>query len=669
MIEKPKLSLFKATRRSLGGNLRIYLQILFLLLIICSFNLLFCDLSMAVTQTDKNYLTLEILQEKLNNTVRQEGIDTIELNNYIIDLSQQDNEFIDSFYQQINYKINRTKNSIKLDFSDSIIQGNFELNRLGIATPMVEGALSSLLTPQEREQIKSYHRSIDKSQELNPTINVFRDILNLDRTVFTATADFSNILFLQKFEAIETNFQQQANFTNSIFAEQVDFGGAVFDGVIQSDRTHFYDKANFNNILFSGITNFSNSYFEGEIDFNNAAFFGLANFTRSIFYKSADFSKTIWRDRVLFSKGKFLDCLTLTDATFERNLAFRDVYVGSNINLQDVSLLDRVDFSNAFFATTSKINMTGLAFDAEEAKIIGESGTIGNVITLDLYKGNETVFRNLIRNFRNLEQINDANQIEYQREQLKLQFLGDGLIKTPWQKIFRLSWISTLLQWMGLSLLLLLGDYGTNFNLIFSVGILTIAFFSVLFWLIDRYRPQIFPPIVPTGYETFWMISSYLALTIFGTANVFISTDKPWLTLACVAIVLLPVPLAFSIRFFWQNKTEKLFDVTYFVENGEMRQFRLMLGRLPVMPRFYFFRDRFMPILWDKRWNWLNYYNLSLNNVFKLGFNDIRVRDEHLPGTIAILVWYQWCLGGLYTVILLWTLSRTIPGLNLLLYF
>ena len=44
------------------------------------------------------------------------------------------------------------------------------------------------------------------------------------------------------------------------------------------------------------------------------------------------------------------------------------------------------------------------------------------------------------------------------------------------------------------------------------------------------------------------------------------------------------------------------------------------------------------------------------------------LRDEHLPGLISGLVWYQWSLGLLYIVLLFWTLSRTIPGLNLLIY-
>lgn len=38
-----------------------------------------------------------------------------------------------------------------------------------------------------------------------------------------------------------------------------------------------------------------------------------------------------------------------------------------------------------------------------------------------------------------------------------------------------------------------------------------------------------------------------------------------------------------------------------------------------------------MPILWEKRCNWLNYYDFSLNNLMRLGFNDIRLRSGMSP--------------------------------------
>jgi hypothetical protein len=222
---------------------------------------------------------------------------------------------------------------------------------------------------------------------------------------------------------------------------------------------------------------------------------------------------------------------------------------------------------------------------------------------------------------------------------------------------------------LGLSLLLLLGNYGTNFSLVFAVGLIAIAYFSLLFWLVDRYRRLLPQPIVPNRYEIICVVSSYVLLTLFGIIIIMQTTDRPWLTLACLAIILLPVPAILLVRLYAQGRYHKLLNVTYFVEDGSLRQFRLMLGRLPIMPKFAFFRDRYEPILWEKRWNWLNYYDFSLNNLLKFGFNDIRVRDRHLPGIISTLVWYQWALGVLYIILLLWTLSRTIPGLNLLIYF
>ena len=138
------------------------------------------------------------------------------------------------------------------------------------------------------------------------------------------------------------------------------------------------------------------------------------------------------------------------------------------------------------------------------------------------------------------------------------------------------------------------------------MGIITIAFFSLLFWFIDRYRPQINQPITPSNYEIIWMLASYLILTSLSLINILITTERPWLTLACIAIVILPIPLTFTARIYWQGRYHQLLDTTYFVEDGSMREFRLLIGRLPIIPRFPFYRDRYQPILWEKRWNWLN---------------------------------------------------------------
>ena len=340
-------------------------------------------------------------------------------------------------------------------------------------------------------------------------------------------------------------------------------------------------------------------------------------------------------------------------------------------------------------------------------------------------QGNQNILRNLGQNFRQQQQVADANELEYTKQQLRLVEMSRRLTATninsasvasliklgfsPTQaaaiaqrrliKSFRNSselltladidlekytqlsdrlivgeslsiggWLLQAWGWLGLSVLLLLSGYGTNFWLVFGVGGVAIAYFGLLFWLVDRYRRLHPVPIIPTSYETIAILVSFSVLEFLSLLAIFRNAQQPWLTLGCLFIILVPVPLALLIRLYQQGRYHDLMNVSYFTEDGTFRQLRLLIGRLPVIPRNQTFRERYMPLLSDRRWNWLNYYDFSLNNLVKLGFNDIRLRDEHLPGIISALAWYEWSLGVIYITLVLWTLSRTIPGLNLLIY-
>jgi hypothetical protein len=376
----------------------------------------------------------------------------------------------------------------------------------------------------------------------------------------------------------------------------------------------------------------------------------------------------VWRDLALFSKSRFLASLEFNNATFEKAVAFRQSRFNDVVNLEGVSILEQVDFSNAVFADHAYLDVSGFAFDSDAAKILGEVGVIGKAINVSVLEGNENVLQGLVRNFRDLEQIPDANRIEYRTETLRLQQLGTRLISTPWRRLLSFGKLRDGLVWLGLSVLLLLSDYGTNFSLVFGIGLLSVAYFGVLFWLIDRYRRFVPKPIVPTVYETVSMIVSFTILIIIGISTVLQTSQYPLLTLACLGLIVVPIPIFLAAYLYKKGRYHNELETTYFVEDGMAKQLHLLIVRLPVIPRFGFWRDRYLPILTDRRWNWLNYYDFSLNNLIKLGFNDIRLRDSNIPGIVTALVWYQWSLGILYVALLLWTLSRTIPGLNLLIY-
>lgn len=637
-----------------------------LLIIVLLFFCLHSLPSLAVM--DRVPLTVTLLQERLSAPVLKEGMTTIDLANLVIDIRDENKELQEQFYQQIQGQINRAKQPLGLDFSNSLIQGNFIASRLGLPTPLTKVALATLLSPTEEQLLQQDENFLFDSDEPVFNVTVFRGPVKLQGTVFMGEVDFSKTFFLQIVEAMAAKFSRESNWVESRFARVAKFTKATFMGDVNFSQSQFLNKAIFRSVHFKSITNFHGSHFTAEAYFDQTKYDKPADFTRTFWQKEANFSQSQWRDRPLFSKSRFLSLLTFRNATFEKSGAFRSSYFNGVVSFQDVKLLDQVDFSNSTFTKNSYLSVSGLAFDSDKAKILGDRGVIGQAIYLPNLAGNETVLRNLVRNFRSLEQIADANQIEYKTEKLRLQQLKQKLNNISVIRLINLTWVADFLHTSFLALLLLLSQDGTNFSLVFGTGIIIFAYFGCLFWLIDRVRRLTPKPVIPNGYEIFCMVTSYIILTLSGVFNILQSASRPLLTLTAIALILVPLPLILIIELYRRGRYHDLMDSSYFLQDGSMRQLRLLITRLPVVPEFPLFRDRYTPIPWQKRWNWLNYYDLSLNNLLKLGFNDWRVRDRELPAIISFLVWYQWGIGIFYVTLLIWTLSRTIPGLNILIY-
>lgn len=636
------------------------------LLVILLVLMLWVPIWAATPAPERLPLTLELLQERLKSPIQSEGVRTINLRQLIINLRPENAEFSNQFYQLLQTQLNRSGTPLGLDFSNSLIQGDFIGNKLGLRSPLYGDGISPLLTPQEQQLLLHDPSHISQTVPI-PNVTVFRGTLKFVQTRFAGTVDFANSFFLHRVEANGAMFSQPVNLSGSRWIRLADFSEVIFNRDVNFTNSLFLSKTIFSKAQFRGIANFLDISFQDKAVFSEIQFEQLANFTRSVFQDLADFSKTNWSNRALFSKSQFIQPLILSEATFAKAVAFRETQFNQLVNLRAVSLLEQIDFSNARFLNDAYLNVANIMFDSEQAKIIGNAGEIGHLLWVPMLQGNEDVLRNLVRNFRSLQQISDANQLEYTTQKLRQQQLGNSLI-LGLANFSPLGWILEGLYWLGLSLLLLLSSYGTGFWLVFGVGMVTIAYFGLLFWLVDRFRRRIPQPIVPTPWEIPWMLGSYTLLTFAGVTAIFQSGEQAWLTLTCLGVVILPIPTLLLWKLYRQGRYHDFIDVSYFVEDGSLRQLRLLIGRLPVMPRFESFRDRYMPLLWNRRWNLLNYYDFSLNNLLKIGFNDIRLRDQHLPGIITTLVWYQWSLGILYIALLLWTLSRTIPGLNLLIY-
>ncbi|MGF1513321.1 MAG: pentapeptide repeat-containing protein [Elainellaceae cyanobacterium] len=678
-------------------------------------------------------LTIDLLRERVQAPIQQEGTRVIDLRQLTIDL-ETDDELRNEFYQSLRQQ--QTKAPVGLDISESVVLGKLAASRMGQVVPLQSPSLPPSLTDEEQQQIQRDRRRLSqlsqlsqslliKPVETSPEVILFPGALRAQNARFTGPVDLSKTFFLGTIQAQGAIAEQSFSATEARFGRPVDLTQAKFEDAVRWQGAVFFDQATFSRASFAGETTFTGSEFRGDASFSQSRFQQDANFSRAT-WQAADFAQSYWEAAALFIKSRVTQTLFLPDAVFNERPSFREAQFNQPVNLRGASILNQADFGDATFGPEAYLNVSGLEFSASLAKILGNPGEIGAALSVSTLQGNETLLRNLIRNFRLQEQIPDANQLQYTTETLRQALLYSQLTDlnvnsatvaqlvaagftaeqaqaiaarrsdTPFQRLSDLLQLDEIdlafyikvsdslvavspqsvkqqvidgFYWLGLSLLLLLTRYGTDLWLIFGIGFVAVAYFSLLFWLVDRFRRLPIPSPRPTQTEVYCILCSSALLAASGVNLIVQSSDHPLWSLLCLGLVIGPVPLALAVQLYAQSRQHPLINQSYFVEDGSSRQFQLLIGRLPIIPRFTFFRDRYEPILWERRWNWLNYLDLSLLNFIKFGFNDIRLRDRAVPGLVTALVWYQWTLGLLYVALLLWTLSRTIPGLNLLLYF
>jgi len=683
-------------------------------------------------------LTLDQLTKRVQTLAQQDGTQQIDLRRFSIDLRpDSDLSLREPFYRLIRGRMRQPSSPIGLDLSYSTIQGDLDLSQLGEQVPLYSPSLPPVFSTAQQQQLQRDRRRLvqlgrlSQSLLLQPLgnalqISLVRGPITLTQTTVDGAMSLSSTFFQRAINAEGLQLNNALDLTEARFGKVVDFSGAKFRQGVWCRNSIFFERSLWVRAQFLDTALFQGSEFKQSASFSRALFQADSEWKDVSWLGSVDFGQAQWQALASFNQGKFVQAVFFPNASFGDRATFREAQFSEPVNLRGAAILGQIDFGDTTFSHRAYLNISGLEFNAEEAKILGNPGQIGRVLSVPTLQGNETLLRNLVRNFRQIDQFSDANQVEYLTENLRLRQLWQNLVATnlnsaslesltelgftqtqaeaiaksreqqSFQRVPDLlkldaidlttyvnisdelvaiaprtltSWSVDGLHWLALNGLLVLTRYGTSVGLVFATGFLVVAYFSLVFWGVDRFR-KLYPyRMVPTVEETIYMVSSGAVLSSVSLGAIFQLSERPWLTLLCLMLLIVPIPTLLLTVLYRKGRFHDLMESSYFVEDGGARQLRLLIARLPIIPKFPFFRDRYTPILWDRRWNWLNYFDFSLINLIKFGFNDIRLRDEHLPGLISTLVWYQWGLGLLYVVLLLWTLSRTIPGLNLLLYF
>ncbi|MGB6294939.1 MAG: pentapeptide repeat-containing protein, partial [Rivularia sp. (in: cyanobacteria)] len=174
----------------------------------------------AELQPQRTVLTLELLQERINSPIVNEGSLTVDLREMEINLQPENKEFRDNFYKSLQdiLQKNGTK-PVGLDLSDSVINGDFIGSDLGLRTPLYAQAIAPIFTQTEQNQLerlrevclqslaysvpnsKDCRSLLGKDSTTSAQISVFRGSLIFKQTRFKGKLEFNNTFFLQPVEA------------------------------------------------------------------------------------------------------------------------------------------------------------------------------------------------------------------------------------------------------------------------------------------------------------------------------------------------------------------------------------------------------------------------------------------------------------------------------------
>ncbi|QYO63086.1 pentapeptide repeat-containing protein [Leptolyngbya sp. 7M] len=358
----------------------------------------------AVALPERTPLTLELLQTRLKSPMQTEGIRTLDLRQLVIDLRPENAAFRDQFYHLIQTQIQRSQEPLGLDLSYSVIQGEFKFSDLGLRTPLYGQSLLPIFSEAEQAQLARDRRRLSQLSQLSRSllvqsqiaplqITVLRAPLLMVQTRFEGFVNFTNTFFLGRVEAQGATFAQESDWSETRFSRSANFANAVFQRDVRFRSAIFFNRARFNQALFQGTVNLQSSEFRASASFNQALFQQVANFTRIQWRDTADLSVTRWRDTVLFDRDQFFQALFLSEAVFERTVSFRQAEFDQTVNLRGATILDQADFADARFAERAYLNVPNLQFDPRLARILGDPGKIGRVLSVPTLQGNETLLR------------------------------------------------------------------------------------------------------------------------------------------------------------------------------------------------------------------------------------------------------------------------------------
>lgn len=357
------------------------------------------------------------------------------------------------------------------------------------------------------------------SQPVRIADSEFLDAANLDRVVFQEAVEFEGAVFLGNLSLGKTKFLSDADFSLAQFAGETDLRGAEFSGPALFIRSSFQRDASFANAIFRrdaafgyasfGNISFANSRFDGDATFQGANFSGqaefdsaqfarMASFWEAKFGKSSNFFNTIFQGPANFLGVDFLENASFTATRFEADVTFRNSTFRKNTAFGLANFAGFADFAgttfqgvaffgvmkfldhayfpdarfmkdlilegsriysmqldSAQFGPLTKINLK----DADFSRFVSRWKTIE-----DHMEFNGAAYLALVKNYKNLEWFDDADECYYQYRRISQELEPWG-----WAKL------ADIIAWLSCG-------YGVRVSYTVFWCLFTIFLFGLVFW-------------------------------------------------------------------------------------------------------------------------------------------------------------------------------------------
>lgn len=300
--------------------------------------------------------------------------------------------------------------------------------------------------------------------------------ITITNSLIKGNADFDFADFRAPVSFEGTNFSNGVSFREARFDEDAYFSKTEHSGYVNFWMAKFMKSANFEDVSFKGYADFRCAEFNGSASFLGDQFYRDAKFYKATFLgptyfnvvrfdRDANFGNTWFKETADFEYSVFNGYSDFRYANFGKDANFRGAKFNGSADFRDSLLSGDADFMETSYQTD--FDVRGLRFSSLRTSW----PSIGDRLISD-----GPVYLQLIKNFKILEQFDDANSCYYQ-------YRIHGMNAKSWSDTEKYI---DLLGWVTCG-------FGVRPGFTLLWMLIVIVFFASLYWSLDVFKEQPYP--------------------------------------------------------------------------------------------------------------------------------------------------------------------------------